>query len=428
MNPFCKPAEHLCRRAFLKGTLTTASGLAVANWGGLFNSQTIAAEARKQGKHCILLWMAGGASHMDTFDMKPGAPQQGPFRPIASRVTGIQVCEYLPKIAQQADKLAIIRSMKTSQGDHPGATFLMHTGYRKEPTVHHPEIGAMVAKYLGTPDSDLPHFIQIGAGGGESSPAFGSGYLGPAYQPFHLSGEAAMPAHTTPYLGTDAQRRRNDLLRFVDEGFAKQQQDSGPRALRAAQEKAEHLLKAKGIFDIKEEWARYGSLYGETGFGKNCLLARRLIESGVPFVEVVQGNYDFHTDNFEGHKALLPTLDCAWAGLLQDLNDRGRLQDTLVVWMGEVGRTPSINNRAGRDHWIQAWTVVLSGCGVKGGLQYGCSDANAKEVADKPVTEGDLFATIYTSLGIKPSMKHYVGARPIRATPEHSNAIQEILA
>jgi hypothetical protein len=428
MNPYCKPAEHLCRRAFLKGTLTTGSGLAVANWGGLFNSQTIAAEARKQGKHCILLWMAGGASHMDTFDMKPGALQQGPFRPIASRVPGIQVCEYLPRIAQQTDRLAIIRSMKTSQGDHPGATFLMHTGYRKEPTVQHPEIGAMVARYLGAPDSDLPHFIQIGAGGGESSPAFGSGYLGPAYQPFHLSGEAAMPAHTTPYLAADALRRRSDLLRFVDESFAKQQEDSGPRALRAAQDKAERLLKAKGVFDIKDEWARYSSTYGDTGFGKNCLLARRLIEAGVPFVEVVQSNYDFHTDNFEGHKALLPTLDCAWAGLLQDLHDRGLLQDTLVVWMGEVGRTPSINNRAGRDHWIQAWTVVLSGCGVKGGLQYGRSDADAKEVADKPVTEADLFATIYTALGIKPGMKHYVGSRPIRVTAEHSHPINDILA
>jgi hypothetical protein len=427
MNPFCKPAEHVSRRAFLKGTLTTGTGLAVANWGGLFNSETIAAEARKQGKHCILLWMAGGASHMDTFDMKPGRPEQGPFRPIATRVTGIQVCEYLPKMAQQADKLAIIRSMKTAQGDHPGATYLMHTGYRKEQTVHHPEIGAMVAKYLGTPDSDLPHFIQVGAGGGESAPAFGPGYLGPAYQPFHLSGDAAMPAHTTPYFTRDAQRRRTDLLRFVDEGFARQQQDPGPRALRAAQERAERLLKAKAVFDIKSEWPRYRDLYGDTAFGKNCLMARRLIEAGVAFMEVVQGNYDFHTDNFEGHKALLPTLDCGWAGLLQDLQDRGRLKDTLVVWMGEVGRTPVVNNRAGRDHWIQAWTVVLAGCGVKGGLHYGQSDADAREVADKPVSEGDLFATIYTALGIKPSVKHYVGSRPIRATAEGSKVIKEIL-
>jgi hypothetical protein len=428
MNPFCNPAEHFCRRAFLKGTLTTAGGLAVANWGGLFNSQTIAAEVRKQGKHCILLWMAGGASHMDTFDMKPGRPQQGPFRPIATNVTGIQVCEYLPLMAQQADKLAIIRSMKTSQGDHPGATYLMHTGYRKEQTVQHPEIGAMVAKYLGAPESDLPHFIQVGAGGGESSPAFGPGYLGPAYQPFHLSGDAAMPAHTTPYVDGDAQRRRSDLLRFVEEGFAARQQDTGPKALRAAQERSERLLKAKGVFDIRGEWDRYRDLYGETAFGKNCLLARRLIESGVAFVEVVQSNYDFHGDNFEGHKALLPTLDCGWSGLLKDLHDRGLLKDTLVVWMGEVGRTPIINNRAGRHHWIQAWTVALAGGGIKGGLHYGRSDENAMEVADKPVSEADLFATIYTAVGIKPGMKHYVGSRPIRATAEHSKAIDEILA
>jgi hypothetical protein len=304
----------------------------------------------------------------------------------------------------------------------------MHTGYRKEPTVQHPEIGAMIAKYLGAPDSDLPHFIQVGAGGGESSPGYGPGYLGPAYQPFHLSGDAAMPANTAPYLGPDAQRRRSDLLHFVEEGFAKQQQDSGPQALRAAQQKAERLLKAKGVFDIKEEWPRYSELYGDTAFGKNCLMARRLIEAGVAFVEVVQGNYDFHTENFEGHKALLPTLDCAWAGLLQDLHDRGRLKDTLVVWMGEVGRTPSVNNRAGRDHWIQAWTVVLAGGGVKGGLQYGKSDADAREVADSPVTEADLFATIYTTLGIKPTMKHYVGSRPIRATAEHAKVVRDILA
>jgi hypothetical protein len=428
MTIFCNSAEHLGRRAFLKGTLTTAGGLAVANWGSLFHSQTIAAEARKQGKHCILLWMAGGASHMDTFDMKPGRPQQGPFRPIATCVPGIQVCEYLPRVAGQADKLAIIRSMKTAQGDHPGATFLMHTGYRKEPTVQHPEMGAMVAKYLGDPDSDLPHFIQVGAGGGESSPAFGPGYLGPAYQPFHLSGEAAMPAHTTPYVGADAQRRRHDLLHFVEEEFARRQQDPGPRALRAAQEKSDRLLKAKGVFDVKDEWPRYSDLYGDTAFGKNCLLARRLVEAGVAFVEVVQGNYDFHTDNFEGHKALLPTLDCGWAGLLKDLQDRGLLQSTLVVWMGEVGRTPVVNNRAGRDHWIQAWTVVLAGGGVKGGLHYGRSDADAREVADKPVTEADLFATIYTALGIKPNVKHYVGSRPIRATAENSKVVRDILA
>jgi hypothetical protein len=302
----------------------------------------------------------------------------------------------------------------------------MHTGYRPEPTIQHPELGAMIAKYVGRPDSDLPHFVQMGTTAGQSSPSFGAGYLGPAYQPFRLAGDG-MPPNTSPYVSADAERRRSDLLRFVEEGFARQQQDTGPGALRAAQEKSDRLLKAKGVFDLKDEWTRYRGLYGDTAFGKSCLMARRLIEAGVAFVEVMQGDYDFHTDNFEGHKALLPTLDCGWAGLLQDLQDRGMLQDTLIVWMGEVGRTPVVNNRAGRDHWIQAWTVVLAGGGVRGGLHYGQSDADAREVADKPVTEGDLFATIYTALGVKPDKKHYVGSRPIRATAEHSKVIHEIL-
>jgi Protein of unknown function (DUF1501) len=423
MNPFCNPAEHVCRRTFLKGALATTSGLAVANWGGLFNSQTIAAEARKQGKRCILLWMDGGVSQMDTFDMKPGWREAGPFRPIATNVTGIQVCEYLPNIARHADKLAIIRSLYTSQGDHPGGTYLMHTGYRPEPTVNHPELGAMIAKYLGKEDADLPNFIQMGASG-----RAGAGFLGPAYQPFMVSPSSnGLPPNTSSYLTPDAERRRSELLRFVEEDFARTQQDPGPQALRAAQVKSERLLKAKGVFDINQEWTRYRELYGNTSFGKNCLAARRLVEAGVPFVEVGHGNYDFHGDNFDGHKALLPVADRGWSGLLQDLQERGLLQDTLVVWMGECGRTPIINARAGRHHWLQGWSVVLAGGGVKGGLLYGETQADGMDVKDKKVTEGDLFATIYTALGINPHKKHYVNSRPIQATAEHSQVHKELL-
>ena len=424
MNPFCNPAEHVCRRAFLKGTLVTTTGLAVGNWGGLFNSPTIAADASKRRKHCILLWMDGGVSQMDTFDMKPGWREAGPFRPIATNVTGIQVCEYLPNIAQHADKLAIIRSMKTSVGDHPGGTYLMHTGYRPEPTVHHPELGAMLAKYLGKEDSDLPNFIQMGASG-----RAGAGYLGPAYLPFMVSPSSnGLPPNTSSYLGPDAQRRRSELLRFVEEEFARTQQDPGPQALQSAQQKAERLLKAKGVFDINQEWTKYRDLYGNSSFGKNCLAARRLVEAGVPFVEVGQGNYDFHGDNFDGHKGLLPVADRGWAGLLQDLQERGLLQDTLVVWMGECGRTPIINARAGRHHWLHGWSIVLAGGGVRGGQAYGETKPDGMEVKDKEVTEGDLFATIYTALGVNPNIKHYVNSRPIQATPEHSKVHKELLA
>ncbi len=428
MNPCeCRGPEHVSRRAFLKGTIVGAGGLAVANWGSLFNSETIAQEARKKGKKCILLWMAGGASHLDTFDMKPGRAISGPFRPIGTNVPGIQVCEYLPRIAKMADKLAIIRSMSTSDPEHGGGTYLMHTGYRKEGSVTHPELGGMMAKYLGDAGADLPSFIQLGGASGESTPNAGAGYLGPLYQPFKLGGEGRMPENTSPYLQADADRRRNELLKSMDEEFAREHQEQALKAYREADEKSRRLLRSKGAFDTSAEWAKSKDRYGDSSFGRNCLMARKLIESGVPFVEVEQPNYDSHSDNFEWHKALLPALDQAWSALLQDLTERGLLQDTLVVWMGEFGRTPTINNRAGRDHYAKAWSVVLAGGGVKGGVVHGATDEDGRNVKDKPVSSADLFATIYTTLGMNPRVKHLVGTRPIWATPEDANVVREIL-
>jgi hypothetical protein len=423
MRPFCSTREHLSRRAFLKGTLVTAAGCAVANWGGLFHSQSIAAEARKQGKRCILLWMNGGASQIDTFDMKPGRPTGGPFRPVATNVPGIQVCEYLPKIAQMADRLAIIRSMRTQSPDHPDGIYHMHTCYKQADRVPHPELGAMVAKYLGQAEADLPTFVRMGPTGNA-----GAGYLGPQYEPFGIGRDGRLPYFTSPYATPQAEQRRGDLLRFMEDGFAREHQAEPFESHRLAKERAWRLLRAKSAFDISKELPKYRDRYGDTEFGRGCLLARQLIEAGVPFVEVGQDNYDSHADNFVCHKANMQVLDLAWSALLQDLADRGLLQDTLVVWMGEVGRTPNINNRAGRDHFIRGWTIVLAGGGIKGGVVYGATDENGKDVKDNPVSEGDLFATIYTTLGINPRAKHFVGTRPIWATPEGSKPIREILA
>lgn len=424
----CPTFDHVSRRSFLKSTLLTSSGLTVANWGGLFASQTIADEARRQGKRCILLWMAGGPSHLDTFDMKMGRPVAGPFRPISTNVPGIQVCEYLPRLAGQADKLAILRSMSTADPEHAGGTYLMHTGYRKEAFVRHPEIGAMVARYLGREEHDLPGFIQLGIGGGESSPTAGAGFLGPNFQPFRVGNSGRLPDNTSPYATGPAEDRRNGLLNFLDDGFARGTSDPVVAAQRAAQDRSRRLLRARGVFDVTAEWNRNRDRYGDSDFGRNCLVARKLVEAGVPFVEVEQQNYDSHADNFEWHKALLPVLDHAWSGLLQDLQERGLLQDTLVVWMGEFGRTPNINNRAGRDHYSRAWSVVLAGGGVKGGIAYGQTDEDGRTVRDHPVSEGDLFATIYTALGVNPRARHFVGTRPIWATPEHAQVLRELLA
>ncbi len=421
MQPICSAREHLSRRAFLKGTLVTGGGLALPNWGGLVHSNSVAAEAKKLGKRCILLWMNGGASQIDTFDMKPGRPTGGPFRPIASKVTGLQVCEYLPKMAQVADKLAVIRSMKTGSPDHPDGIYHMHTCYKMSERVPHPELGAMIAKYAGNLDGDLPSFVRMGSTGNA-----GSGYLGPQYEPFSLGHDGRLPYHTSSYMTPDGEKRRGDLLRFMEEEFGKDHKADPFASHRLGKDRAARLLRAKSAFDISKEWPKARERYGDTDFGRGCFLARQLVESGVAFVEVGQENYDSHADNFVCHKGNMSVLDPAWSALLLDLEERGLLKDTLVVWMGEVGRTPQINNRAGRDHFINAWTIVLAGGGIKGGQIYGASDADGKTVKDKPVSEGDLFATIYTALGVNPRVRHHVGTRPIWATPEGSKPIREL--
>jgi hypothetical protein len=298
----------------------------------------------------------------------------------------------------------------------------MHTCYRQSERVPHPEIGAMIARYLGRPDADLPSFVRMGP----TSNA-GAGYLGPRYEPFSIGRDGRLPYFTEPYLNAQAQQRRGDLLNFLEEQFAQEHRAEPFAAHRLAEARAARLLRARTVFDIRRDWPRYRDRYGDTDFGRGCFLARQLVEAGVPFVEVGQDNYDSHADNLTCHKANMDVLDPAWSGLLQDLQERGLLENTLVVWMGEVGRTPYINNRAGRDHYIRAWTVVLAGGGIRGGQVYGATDADGREVRDNPVGEGDLFATIYTALGVNPRVRHYVGTRPIWATPEGSRPIQALL-
>src|SRR5262249_9101436 len=298
----------------------------------------------------------------------------------------------------------------------------MHTCYKQSERTPHPELGAMIAKYLGDPANDLPSFVRTGSTGNA-----GAGYLGPNYEPFGVSRDGKLPYFTTPLGTAQSEQRRGDLWRFMEDEFAKEHRADPFESHRLGKERAYRLLKAKAAFDTTKEWPKARERYGDTEFGRGCMLARQLVEAGVPFVEIGQDNYDSHADNFVCHKANMHVLDLAWSALLQDLSERGLLQDTLVVWMGEVGRTPQINNRAGRTHLIRAWPIVLAGGGIKGGQQYGESDADGKEVKDKPVTEGDLFATIYTTLGIDPRVKHYLGPRPIWATPDGSKPIKELL-
>lgn len=426
MQGFCSPREHMSRRLLLKGLAFAGVGAAagpVMNWGNLVDAPAFAAQAKKKSKQCILLWMNGGASQFETFDMKVGRPTGGPNREIKTNLPGYHVCELLPKMAQQMDKVTVIRSMHTSEIDHPGGIHLMHTGYSKSATVRFPEIGAIVAKYNGSEDANLPQFIKISSNGDS-----GSGFLGPRYAPFSMGHDGNLPTFAARSIDVKVDDRRQELRDFLEENYAKRHAAETSRQHREANAAALRLQQARDVFKVDDEWKKNKELYGDSLFGKQCMLARRLIESGVPFVEVGQSGYDTHADNFTGHKGLLPPMDHAWAGLLTDLQQRGLLDNTLVIWMGEIGRTPSINNRDGRDHYVKAWTTVLAGAGVKRGLIYGETDADGIEVKSNPVTEGDYFATIYSALGINYADENYAGVRPIPLAPFKSKVVKEILA
>jgi hypothetical protein len=419
----CNPGHHLNRRSLLKGLFTTASGYAVANWGALTHSQTIAAEAKRSGKRCIMLYMGGGVSQIDTFDMKPGRPTGGEFRPVQTKVTGIQVCEYLPNIARHVDKLGIIRSMRTKTPDHGPGGHYMHTGYHPGERFPHPEAGAMIAKYCGNPESDLPSFVKIGSQSG----VYGAGYLGPQYEPFVVTEDGKVPSFVNPSVSAEIQGRRGDLLHFMEQRFAEQHSGEPFAAHRTAELRTIRLMRARQTFDVSAEWEKARDRYGDSPFGRGCFTAMKLVEAGVSFVEVAQGNHDTHSDNFPVSKALYSAMDPAWGSLLDDLTQRGLLQDTLVVWTSEFGRTPAINVRAGRDHFGRAWTVVLAGGGVKGGQHYGSTDRDGFEVAENPVSEADYIATIYKAMGVNHRAKHYLGSRPIWATEEGSRPIKQLL-
>jgi len=422
MRPNCSRADHLSRRALLKGTLATVGGTVVMNWGGLTGTSALADEVRKQHKHCILLWMNGGASQFETFDMKPGRPTGGPYRPISTNVPGLQICELMPKMAQQMDKVAVIRSMRTSEVDHPGGIYLMHTGYRPSATVRFPEIGAIVAKYQGQEGADLPNFVKVSSQGDA-----GAGFLGPKYQHFSIGPEGALPPFSVSAMEPARELRRHDLRGFAEDQYVETTRSEIGKMHREAYEAARRLHKGRDAFKIDAEWAKYRELYGDSEFGRRCLLARRLVESGVAFVEVGQSSYDAHADNFNWHRGLVPPMEHAWAGLMTDLKQRGLFDKTLIVWTGEVGRTPNINNRAGRDHHVRSWSTALAGCGIKGGQAYGTSDENGVDVKDNPVTEGDFFATIYRALSLDPKAENYAGLRPVPLAPFGSKVVSSLL-
>jgi uncharacterized protein (DUF1501 family) len=431
------------RRRWLQvtGGLSAAAG---ASW-----LPQLAAYAQQTGvrpRSCILLWMSGGPSHIDLFDLKPEHENGGEFKPIDTSAPGVQICEHLPKLAEQAKHLAIIRSMSTKEGDHARATHVMRTGYLPQGPIQYPALGSLLSKELITPECELPGYVSISPFIGLAPAAFGPGFLGPQYAPLIVgssgpgqSDDALRVQNVESHPGTDASQvdRRLSLLQSFEADFAAARPGLMVDSHRSAYASAVRMMRSDGIkaFDLGDEPAELRDRYGRNTFGQGCLLARRLVERGVPFVEVSFSGtdgalgWDTHQQNFPTLKTLCGTLDPAWAALMEDLGQRGLLDSTLIVWMGEFGRTPKINNNAGRDHFPAAWSTVLGGGGIRGGQVVGKTGEDGMTVAERPVTTADLLATVVQAVGLDPTKQNMSNiGRPIRLADPEAKPIEEVLA
>ena len=470
----CKPAPRrrmsvsgspVCRRDVLSIGSLTAFGISL--WPGTgcaaFSNETIAAakpSSRPPAKRCVLIWLDGGPSHLETLDPKPDASREvrGPLESIQTSVPGVSVTECLPGVAERLSRFAIIRSMTSPLGEHNFGTHYLMTGYRPTPVLEYPSFNCAAA-FVRNAKSALPSQIAVPdcrVGGGRFS---GHGFLDPGVAPFSVGSDPAKPdfavKNLAPPAGLDSVRldRRRQFLNQFDEfrrqadaaTVARNSEDDAANGATASStgsfEQAWELTsspKFRAAFDLEQERPEVRNRYGRRTVGQSCLLARRLLEGGVPFVTVNHRGWDTHADlytrlkeGFTGSKTpvgLIPTLDQAVSALTDDLADRGLLDETLIVIMGEFGRTPKLNTQGGRDHWPRVFSVALAGGGIVGGQVIGASDRNGESPAVQPVTPGDLTATIYSRLGIDPGRTiRTPDGRPARLSPEESTPIEALL-
>lgn len=415
---------------------SAAIGIAAGSVSGWIERLAASASVGKRpAKSVILLWMSGGPATIDLWDLKPGHRNGGPFRDIPTVTGGVRIGEHLPKLARWANEMAIIRSMSTNEGDHGRATHLALTGYAPQTAIQFPPLGSLVAAELGRTDSALANFASIAPG--RFATALGGGFLGPTFAALAVGSGAAAPddlkiqnLNSSRDIDAAAQSERLGLLEELERRFAAHHRGLVVDGLAAAIAGAERLMRpeAAAAFHLDQERTTLRDRYGRSLFGQGCLLARRLVERGVPFIEVTLDGWDTHQDNFERVKNLAETVDVAWSALMTDLKERGLLDTTLVVWMGEFGRTPVINGSTGRDHWPLSWATVLAGGGIKGGQVVGKTSADGAAIEERPVRMPDLTATICRALGIDPLKQHLSNVgRPIRIADASSKPVTEVL-
>ena len=416
---FCYDKQEMTRRDLLRLSAAGVLGTSVSGWFGVLAGR--AAEAARKGsqhKSCILLWMNGGPSQAHTFDLKDGSE----YKAIKTTVPGIEISEYLPKIAEQMEHLAILRSMSTGDSNHQTARYLMHTGYRRGfGGTTYPSLGSIAASELGQVEAELPNFVSVGANG------LSPGYLGPRHAPLNVTDPARGVENLRPVAELAEVTERATLLDELDRNFLGQYQATSIEAHQKGYQKALQLMhsaRAKA-FDISQEPSSIRAAYGSSRFGDGCLLARRLVEAGVPFVEVTLNGWDTHQGANQPVRRLSQQLDPAMGTLVKELKERGLYDSTLVIWMGEFGRSPG----RGTNHYARAWSTVVGGAGLKTAQVVGKTDARGGNVDDRPIKVTDFMATVCQALGIdhNKTVNARTG-RPHRLVDKGAHVVQELFA
>ena len=370
-----------------------------------------ASELKRQGKSMILLWMGGGPSQFETFDPKPNHENGGGTEVISTSIPGIQIAADWAKTAQVMDHLAIIRSMTNKEGSHPRATYQMHTGYIPAGSVKHPSLAASIAKEIADPKFDLPAVVSVGQSAGA-----GAGFLGVNFEAFNVTNPGEMPQNVATTVQGNRFNRRLGLLGKLEDEFSERGGEVVVSNHRDLYSKTSNMVLSSDLkaFDIADEPQSLKDRYGDSNFGRGCLLARRLVEAGTTFVEISSrqvgragaGNWDTHDDVFGRSTTNAEVIDPATATLISDLSDRGLLENTVVLWVGEFGRTPKVNARGCRDHYPRVFNAMIAGGGIKGGQVVGSSTADGTSVKDDPVTPNDLFCSICRCLNVNPAKEN----------------------
>jgi len=422
LDKLCAQHDEVSRRGFVAGAAGGLLGLGSMPW--LEQASALVSQDPKgvvplrpaTAKNVIYLYMAGGMTHLDTFDPKPGAETQGPTGVIKTNADGVMISEHFPSLARHMDKVCVVNSMQTTQGAHAQGRYMMHTSYMMRGTIRHPSIGAWLLRMAGKRNPTLPGHVAVGSGIYGPS----GGFFEPEYYPLPIGDpEAGIEnSHRAPNVSAETFHDRLDRVAQMNAAFAAKYDQKSVRAYTQMYDQAVKLMKSKDLaaFDLSKEDDRVRDAYGRDTFGQGCLLARRLVEHGVRFVEVTSGGWDTHNQNFEAMETKCPPLDRALASLLADLESRGMLEETMVVLATEFGRTPKIvTERMGRNHYPKAFSCLLAGGGVRGGQKYGKTDPTGAEIIENKVSVADFNATIACALGLPlDQILHSPSGRPFK--------------